>query len=63
MYGRIVEIFVRENDRVRKGELLFTVDSMKIENNILAPRDAVISKVLKDPGSQVALNEIVLMIE
>ena len=63
MYGKIVKINVKENDTVAKGDVLMVIDSMKIENNILAPRKARIVKVLKVKGDQVELNKPVIAIE
>ncbi len=63
MFGKIVKINVKENDIVAKGEVLMVIDSMKIENNILAPRKAKIVRLLKAEGDQVELNKPVLTIE
>jgi biotin carboxyl carrier protein len=39
------------------------IDSMKIENNILAPRKGRIIKVIRREGDQVELNKPVMEIE
>jgi biotin carboxyl carrier protein len=48
---------------VQKGDILITIDSMKIENNIIAPRKARIEKVLVKSGDQVEVNKALLLIE
>jgi acetyl/propionyl-CoA carboxylase alpha subunit len=63
MYGKVIKISVKEKDRVKQGDVLVTVDSMKIENNILAPRNARIEKIIVKPGDQVEVNKPLLMIE
>ena len=62
MYGKIVKINVREKQVVKKGDILLVIDSMKIENNILAPRDTVIGKLLVKTGEQVEVNKSLLLI-
>jgi 3-methylcrotonyl-CoA carboxylase alpha subunit len=63
MYGKIVKINVQENDTVTKGDVLVVIDSMKIENNILAPRNARIVNVMMNTGDQVEMNRPVIEIE
>ncbi len=46
MYGKIVKVNFKDKEEVKKGEVMLTIDSMKIENNIIAPRNARIEKVL-----------------
>lgn len=63
MYGKVVKINVTENDSVEKGDVLLVIDSMKIENDILAPRKAKITRVMTRPGDQVEMNKPVIEIE
>ena len=63
MYGKIVKINVKVNDKVARGDVLMVIDSMKIENNILAPRNAKIINVMMNAGDQVEINKPVIEIE
>jgi acetyl/propionyl-CoA carboxylase alpha subunit len=63
MYGKIVKINVKEKDTISKGDILLVIESMKIENNILAPRRAKVTRVLMNPGDQVELNKPIIAIE
>ncbi len=63
MYGKVVKINVKEKDKVKQGDVLLSIDSMKIENNILAPRNARIEKVVVQPGDQVEMNKPLIRIE
>ena len=45
MAGRITRIFIKAGDRVTKGQLLFTLEAMKMENEILSPYDGVVAEV------------------
>jgi biotin carboxyl carrier protein len=54
---------VKENEIVSNGDVLLIIDSMKIENNITAPRKARIKRMLIKPGEQVELNKPLIEIE
>jgi len=51
--GRVFKINVKEGDAVSKGDILLVIDAMKMENNILAKKDATVKKIL------VALHDMV----
>ena len=51
--GRIIEIRHAEGDEVRKGQTLLLIESMKMENKILAPQGATIKKLHVSVGNQV----------
>jgi 3-methylcrotonyl-CoA carboxylase alpha subunit len=63
MYGKIIKINVKEKDSVNRGDVLLAIDSMKIENNIIAPRNAKIEKIVVQAGEQVEVNKPLLLIE
>jgi biotin carboxyl carrier protein len=63
IYGKIVKINVHQNDTVSRGDILLVIDSMKIENDILAPRKAKIKKILMKAGEQVELNKPIIELE
>ena len=45
MPGRVVKIMIEDNERVKKGDVLIILESMKMENTIEAPKDCVIKSV------------------
>ena len=53
LHGKILEINVKENQIVKKGDLLMVIEAMKSENRILSPRDARVKKIAVIVGSQV----------
>jgi 3-methylcrotonyl-CoA carboxylase alpha subunit len=53
MPGRIIAVFVRDGQPVRKGDPLLTLEAMKIEYTIRAPADGTVERVLYDVGQQV----------
>ncbi len=60
IHGQVVKVNVKEGKPVNKGDVLIIIDSMKMENNILAPRNAKIKKVHVRSGEQVELNKALL---
>lgn len=53
MPGTILRINVTEGQAVKKGETLLILEAMKMENEISAPRDAVVKQVIATKGSSV----------
>jgi 3-methylcrotonyl-CoA carboxylase alpha subunit len=53
MHGRVGSVLVAEGDRVVKGDLLFTVEAMKMEHSVLAPVAGIITAVAIVAGGQV----------
>ena len=63
LHGRIVKLNATTGSKVSRGELLFILDAMKIENRIISPFDGHIREVRVNTGDQVAVNQPVLVIE
>ena len=53
MPGNVIRVNVREGDEVKKGASLVIVEAMKMENEIRAPHDALVRKVLVSEGEVV----------
>jgi len=53
MHGKILEIFVKENQLIKKNEPLLIIEAMKSENKILSHKDAKIRKIVVHVGTQV----------
>lgn len=51
--GSIVRILVEAGQSVKKGDVLLTMESMKMENNISAEADGVVKSILVTPGQNV----------
>ncbi len=56
MPGVVVKIEVRVGQAVKAGETVVIFESMKMENNIVAPKDCVIKQILIKEGQDVAEN-------
>lgn len=62
MPGTIVKLPVKAGDSVKKGDLLCVFEAMKMENEILAPRDGVVNSVAVAQGATVNSGDVVLVL-
>ena len=53
MPGTIVNVLAAEGAKVKKGEVVLILEAMKMENEILSPRDGVVSSIIAPKGSSV----------
>lgn len=58
--GRVVEISVQEGERVAAGKALVVIESMKMENKMLADHEALVEQIMVSVGQQVRTNQILL---
>jgi biotin carboxyl carrier protein len=63
MPGRVLELCVREGDRVAKGDLLLILEAMKMQNEIRAEADQVVAAVTCVPGQVVEAGTILMRFE
>jgi len=61
--GEVSEIFVKEGEKVKKGQKLLTILAMKTENEILAPREGVVEKIFVKKGEKVQKDQELLEIK
>jgi propionyl-CoA carboxylase alpha chain len=60
MPGLLAEVAVRAGQEVKAGERLVVIEAMKMQNVILAERDAVVSELLAREGESLAVDQPVL---
>ena len=53
MPGTILAVNVQAGASVKKGQVLLILEAMKMENEIMSPRDGVVTAVLTSKGSSV----------
>ena len=53
MPGTILRVEVSAGQAVKSGQVLVVLEAMKMENEILAPRDATVAQVIVQKGSTV----------
>ena len=61
--GKIVSVGVKAGDAVKEGDVLCTLESMKMENPILAPVDGTVTEVSVEVDQVVKPGETIAVIE
>ena len=51
--GTVLDIKVQAGAAVKKGQLLVVIEAMKMENEILAPKDGTVSQIVASKGATV----------
>ena len=62
MPGRIVRVLVGVGDRVAARQPVVVVEAMKMENELRAPRDGVVTQVLAAPGAAVESGAVLIVV-
>ncbi len=61
MPGSVASVAVSEGQRVRAGDLLLTLEAMKMETSIHAERDGVVQRIAAPAGTQVDAKDLLLV--
>lgn len=58
--GKITSIFVEKDQMVKAGEKLITIEAMKMENVISAPKEGVIDQIHIEEGANVTTDQVMI---
>jgi biotin carboxyl carrier protein len=58
--GTVLDILVKKDQDVRKGDDLLVLDAMKMQNNLKSNIDGIIKKILVNKGDKVSKGTILL---
>lgn len=58
--GNIFQVLVQPQSTVKEGQILIILEAMKMETEIKAPRDGVVSTVAVKQGDTVSVDDILL---
>ena len=61
MPGLVLKLFVEEGSEVKKGENLFILEAMKMENIIKSPADVTVKTIKIKPGDKVEKGQVLLI--
>jgi biotin carboxyl carrier protein len=61
--GVVLKVLVKPGDRVKAGEPVVIVESMKMENEIVSPVDGVVGEVLVREGQRIEAGDVVATIQ
>lgn len=53
MPGNIIRVDVKQGDTVKAGQILVILEAMKMENEIVSPKDGTVAQVVTSKGSVV----------
>ena len=62
MPGTILSIAVKAGDSVKAGQVLLILEAMKMENEIVAPRDGTVSRVAVNKGASVNTGDLLVVL-
>lgn len=60
--GSIIKVVVAEGQAVKKGDLLLTLESMKMENSVLAECDGTVTKIAVTAGQNVMQDDLLVVL-
>jgi biotin carboxyl carrier protein len=61
--GKILKVQVKAGDKVKEGDTLVILESMKMENPIVAPMDGTVTKVNVNVDQVVKTGETIAVID
>ena len=61
--GRVTSVNVTQGSEVKEGDVLCLLESMKMENPILAPVDGTVTEISISSGQAVEVGDLVAIIE
>ena len=63
MHGTLIKVFVKKGDVVTKGMPLLILEAMKMQHEIRASIDGVVSTITSSVGTQVAADDLLIEID
>lgn len=60
--GTIVELMVKEGDKVKKGDVVLVLEAMKMKNRVKCELSGIISKINVEPGDKVPKKTLLMEI-
>jgi biotin carboxyl carrier protein len=61
--GLVVAVAAREGDEVVEGDRLLTIEAMKMQNEVRAPRSGRVGAIAVGPGQTVTTGQLLLRLE
>jgi pyruvate carboxylase subunit B len=61
--GKVIEVIAKVGDKVKEGDVLCVLESMKMENPIIAPVDGTVTEINLKAGVVVEAGDQVAVIE
>lgn len=62
MPGTILEVKVQNGQTVKAGDVMFILEAMKMENDIVAPQDGTVKQIVVSKGASVDTDAVLAVI-
>ena len=62
MPGTVLSVNLNIGDTVKKDDVMFVLEAMKMENDIVAPKDGIVKQILAEKGDSVNTDDILAII-
>jgi glutaconyl-CoA/methylmalonyl-CoA decarboxylase subunit gamma len=60
--GLILDVRVKEGDKVSAGQIVAIMEAMKMENNLIAQKDGVVLEIRVQKGTEVSTGDVIMVI-
>ena len=60
--GSVIKVLVAEGQAVKRGDTLLTLESMKMENAIMAEADGTVKQIAVTPGQNVMQDDLLIVL-
>jgi glutaconyl-CoA decarboxylase len=60
--GSVIKVLVAQGQAVKKGDTLLTLESMKMENAIMAEQDGTVQQIAVTPGQNVMQDDLLIVL-
>jgi biotin carboxyl carrier protein len=61
--GTVLDIFVKPEDDVKKGEVLMILDAMKMQNKLKCPMDGKVKSIKVKKGDKVSKGTVLVILD
>jgi biotin carboxyl carrier protein len=61
--GVIIQLFVKEGDKLKRGDKILVYEAMKMENNLIAEKDGTVKSLKVKLGDNVLQGDVLLEME
>ena len=61
--GTVMKVFVKEGQKVKRGDNIMILEAMKMQNELKSPKDGTIKEILVEEGTKVSLDEKLVILE
>ena len=61
--GKMIDVMVMVGNQVKEGDVICTLESMKMENPILTPVSGIVKEIRVSPAQVVKPGEVIAVIE